>query len=102
VTSEKRLAEVPSVPTLAEAGFPGIGSLNWNGLFAPARTPQPVLAKLHAVAVAAMKELEAEGVLEKRQTPMSLSASPAAFNAYVLSEMKRWEKIIKDNGVRID
>jgi tripartite-type tricarboxylate transporter receptor subunit TctC len=102
VTSARRIAELPNVPTMAEAGFPGIGSLNWNGIFVPARTPKPILAKLHAVAVAAMKELETEGVLEKRQTPMSLSASPAEFDAYVRSEMKRWEKIIKDNNVKID
>lgn len=102
VTSEKRLAEAPNVPTMAEAGFPGIGSLNWNGIFVPARTPKPVIARLHAVIVAAMKELDAEGVLEKRQTPISVSGSPAEFNAYVLSEMRRWEGIIKDNKVRID
>lgn len=102
VTSRERLAEMPNVPTMAEAGFPGIGSLNWNGIFAPARTPKPILQKLHAVAVAAMKELEAEGALAKRQTPISLSASPEEFNAYVISEMKRWDKIIKDNNVRID
>jgi len=102
VTSEKRLAELPNVPTMAEAGFAGIGSLNWNGLFAPVKTPKPVLAKLHASAVAAMKELETEGVLAKRQTPISLSSSPADFDAYVLSEMKRWQGIIRDNKVKID
>lgn len=102
VTSEKRLDEMPNVPTMAEAGFPGIGSLNWNGIFAPARTPKPIVAKLHAVAVTAMKELEAEGVLAKRQTPLSISESPAEFNAYVMSELKRWDKIIKDNNVKID
>jgi len=102
VTSEKRLAALPDVPTMAEAGFPGIGSLNWNGIFAPARIPQPILAKLHAAIVAAMNELEAEGTLAKRQTPISLSDSPAEFNAYVLSEMKRWEKIIRDNNVKLD
>ncbi|MGH6691169.1 MAG: tripartite tricarboxylate transporter substrate-binding protein [Gammaproteobacteria bacterium] len=102
VTSEKRLAEMPEVPTMAEAGYPGIGSLNWNGIFAPARTPKPVLGKLHAVAVAAMNELEAEGLLAKRQTPISLSGAPAEFNAYVLSEMKRWERVIRDNQIRID
>jgi tripartite-type tricarboxylate transporter receptor subunit TctC len=101
-TSEKRLAELPNVPTMAEAGFPGYGSLNWNGLFVPARTPKPVIARLHAVAVAAMKELNAEGVLEKRQTPMSVSGSPAEFNGFVQSEAKRWERIIRDNKVRID
>jgi tripartite-type tricarboxylate transporter receptor subunit TctC len=102
VTADKRIAEAPKVPTMAEAGFPGIGSLNWNGLFAPVRTPKPVVDKLYAVAVAAMKELEAEGLLQKRQTPISLSASPAEFNAFVLSELKRWDKIIKDNNVKID
>ncbi|MFN7086433.1 MAG: Bug family tripartite tricarboxylate transporter substrate binding protein [Burkholderiales bacterium] len=102
VTSNKRLADLADIPTMAEAGFPGIGSLNWNGIFAPARTPAPILAKLHAAIVAAMNELEAEGVLAKRQTPLSLSASPAEFDAYVVSEMKRWEKIIKDNNVQID
>ncbi len=102
VTSEKRLAQMPNVPTLSEAGFPGIGSLNWNGIFVPARTPKPIISKLHAVVVAAMKELEAEGVLEKRQTPISVSGSPTEFNAYVLSEMQRWDKIIRENKVRID
>lgn len=102
VTAEKRLTELPDIPTMAEAGFPGIGSLNWNGIFAPVRTPKPIVDKLHAEIVAAMNELEAEGQLAKRAIPVSLSASPAEFNTYVLSEMKRWEKIIQDNGVRID
>ncbi len=102
VTSDKRLADLPEIPTMAEAGFPGIGSLNWNGIFAPARTPAPILSKLHAAIVAAMNELEAEGTLAKRQTPLSISASPAEFDAFVVSEMKRWEKIIKDNHVKID
>jgi len=102
VTADKRLAEMPNVPTMTEAGFPGIGSLNWNGIFAPAGTPKPIITRLHAAAVAAMKELETEGVLVKRQTPISISGSPEEFNAYVRSEMKRWEKIITDNSVKID
>jgi tripartite-type tricarboxylate transporter receptor subunit TctC len=102
VTSEKRLAELPAIPTMAEAGFAGIGSLNWNGIFAPVRTPKAVIAKLNAAATAAMTELQAEGVLEKRMTPMSLTASPAEFDAYVRSEMARWDRIIKENKVRID
>jgi tripartite-type tricarboxylate transporter receptor subunit TctC len=102
VTSDKRIAELPNVPTMAEAGFPGYGSLNWNGIFVRAGTPKAVIARLHAVAVAAMKELDAEGVLEKRQTPMSVSGSPAEFDAFVRSEAQRWTKIIKDNKVKID
>lgn len=102
VTAEKRLPDLPDVPTMAEAGFPGMGSLNWNGLFAPARTPKAVIAKLHANTVAAMKELDTDGTLSKRQLPVSLSASPEEFTAFVSSEAKRWEKIIKANNVKID
>ena len=102
VTSERRLSDLPDVPTLAEAGFPGIGSLNWNGLFAPARTPRAIVAKLHATAVEAMKELDADGTLSKRQLPVSLSATPEEFTAFVQAEAKRWEKIIRENAVKID
>jgi tripartite-type tricarboxylate transporter receptor subunit TctC len=102
VTAENRLTDLPAVPTMAEAGYPGIGSLNWNGIFAPVSTPRAVVAKLHAQIVAAMKELDAEGALTKRAIPVSLSESPAEFDAYVASESKRWLKIIQDNNVRID
>ena len=102
VTSEQRLADLPDVPTMAEAGFPGHGSLNWNGLFAPRATPRPIVEKLHANAVAGMKELDTDGTLSKRQLPVSLSTSPADFAAFVNSEAKKWEKIIRDNNVRID
>ena len=102
VTSEQRLADLPDVPTMAEAGFPGIGSLNWNGLFAPVKTPRAIVAKLHAQTVAAMKELDADGTLAKRQLPISLSVSPDDFTQFVQAEANRWKKIIADNNVRID
>lgn len=102
VTSENRLADLPNVPTMAEAGYPGIGSLNWNGVFARTGTPKAVVTKLHASIIAAMKELDAEGGLTKRALPMSLSESPAGFDAYVASENKRWQKIIRDNNVSIN
>lgn len=102
VTSDRRLGDLPEVPTMAEAGFPGIGSLNWNGLFAPARTPKVIIAKLHAQTIAAMKELDADGSLARRQLPISLSASPEEFTGFVRAETSRWAKIIKENEVTID
>ncbi len=102
VTSGQRLPDLNTVPTMAEAGFPGLGSLNWNGVFAPVRTPKAVVARLHADITAAMQELDASGGLAKRSLPISLSATPAEFNAYVQTEMKRWRKIITDNNVVID
>ena len=102
VTSAQRVPELPEVPTLAEAGFPGIGSLNWNGVFAPVRTPRPVIDKLHATIVAAMREPEMQDFLAKRLLPVTLSASPREFDEYVRAEAKKWAKIIKDNNVKID
>lgn len=102
VTSGERLPDVPDVPTMAEAGFPGHGSLNWNGLFAPRATPKAIVDKVHAQSVAAMRELDGDGTLAKRQLPVSLSASPADYAAFVNAEAKKWEKIIKENNVKID
>ncbi len=102
VTSAARIPELPDVPTLAEAGFPGIGSLNWNGMFAPAHTPRPVIEKLYAATIAVMKQPEMQEFLAKRLIPPALSASPAEFNAYVQAEAKRWDRIIKDNKVKLD
>ena len=102
VTSTKRLAELPDVPTLAEAGFPGIGSMNWNGMFAPARTPKSMVDTLFTATIAVMKDPEMQELFTKRSVPLALSESPAHFNAYVQSESKRWEKIIKENRVNLD
>jgi len=102
VTAPTRIPDLPDVPTLAESGFPGIGSMNWNGLFAPAKTPKPIIDKLFAATIAVMRDPELQELFNKRAVPMALSASPAEFDAYVRSEHQRWLKIIKDNNVRID
>jgi len=102
VTAPTRVPDLPDVPTLAESGFPGIGSMNWNGLFAPAKTPKPVIDKLFAATIAVMRDPELQELFNKRAVPMALSASPAEFDAFVRSEHQRWLKIIKDNNVRID
>lgn len=102
VTSAQRVPELPDVPTLTEEGFPGIGSLNWNGIFVPARTPKTIVSQLFAATVAAMNEPDMREFLAKRLIPVALSASPAEFDAYVRSESARWAKIIKDNQVKID
>jgi len=102
VTTEQRLPDLPNVPTMAEAGFPGIGSNNWNGIFAPARTPRLVINKLHAALVKTMQRQDIQELFAKNQVPVAVSRSPEEFDAFVQSEMKRWAKIVKDNNIKLD
>ena len=102
VTSDKRITELPDVPTLAESGFPGIGSMNWNGLFVPVNTPRVIIERLFKETTAILGDPEMQDYFAKRLIPIALSESPPAFNAYVQSEAKRWEKIIRDNKVTIE
>jgi tripartite-type tricarboxylate transporter receptor subunit TctC len=102
VTAARRIPELPDVPTLTELGFPGIGSLNWNGLFAPAKTPRPIIDKLFNATAAILKDPEMQDFFAKRSIPVAVNASPQEFNAYVRSEMQRWAKIVQDNHVKIE
>jgi tripartite-type tricarboxylate transporter receptor subunit TctC len=102
VTSVKRVPELPDVPTLAEAGFPGIGSDNWNGLFAPRATPRAIVDALFRATTAVMQDKETIEFFGKRLIPVETSRSPAEFEAFVQGQSRRWAQIIKDNQVRID
>jgi tripartite-type tricarboxylate transporter receptor subunit TctC len=94
VTSAVRLANFPGVPTMAEAGFPGIGTTNWQGLFAPRRISAQVLAGLHRAAVEALHSAQARAALAKVNAAAGTSASPAAFAAAIRSEMDRWQTLL--------
>lgn len=102
VTSAQRIPELPEVPTFAEAGLKGIGSSNWVGVFAPARTPRAIISRLHAAIVDVMRKPEMKEAFAKRLVPMAVSASPGEFNAFVQSEIQRWGRIIKDNNVKLE
>ncbi len=98
VTSPKRLASVPDVPAIAEA-IPGYEVVQWFGVFVPAGTPKPVIAKLNSEirAVLALPEVKeryaAQGV-------ESQSSTPDAFGAYVSAEIIKWKKLLKEMDIR--
>ncbi len=102
VAADARIPELAAVPTFAEVGLKGVGSINWVGLFAPAKTPRAIIGKLHATIVEVLGEPELKETYAKRLVPLAVSASPAEFNAFVQAEMNRWVKIVKDNNVRLD
>jgi len=100
-TAKARLPDLPNVPTMAEAGFPGMGSVNWNGFFVPSKTPQAVISKLYAVTAQVTQRRAVQEAFVRAGAPMTVSASPAEFQQFVDSELKRWARIIRENNVKI-
>ena len=99
VTSRKRSALVPELPTLAESGFPGYEAVPWFGLMAPAGTPQPIIDRLHAEAVKALAFPDARAALVKQGLEL-IGGTPAEFAAVIKTEQPYWAKIIKEAGIK--
>jgi tripartite-type tricarboxylate transporter receptor subunit TctC len=99
VTSLKRIAAAPGVPTVAESGFPGFESSSWNGVMLPARTPQPIIDRLNREIVAAVKTSEISAALAS-QGAQPGGNSPREFGAYFQSEMKKWAAVIRRANIK--
>ena len=93
VYGARRLPNFPTVPTMAEAGFAGIGTGNWQGLFASRRTPPDILARLYGAAVAAMSTASAKDAIKSVDAAIATSASPEAFSTEIKNEMAVWERM---------
>ncbi|MBC7780564.1 MAG: tripartite tricarboxylate transporter substrate binding protein [Proteobacteria bacterium] len=102
ITGESRLPELPDVPTFTEVGLKGVGSINWVGLFAPAKTPPAIINQLHRSIVEMVGDARLKESSAKLLVPFVASASPAEFNAFVASERKRWEDIVKTNQIKLE
>jgi tripartite-type tricarboxylate transporter receptor subunit TctC len=104
ITSDKRIASLPDVPTLAEQGIKGGEVAIWHGLYAPKGTPKPVIDKLVAGLQAAMKD----ATLQQRFSELGAVSfpadkqTPAALEAHVKSEIAKWRPIIQKAGVYAD
>jgi tripartite-type tricarboxylate transporter receptor subunit TctC len=99
VTTPKRVAAMPDLPTFAEAGVKGVVVVNWYGLVAPARTPKTVIDRIAKETATAMhspdmaKRLAAEG-------SEPVGSSPAEFTAHIRSEIDQWTRVVKQAGIR--
>ncbi len=102
VTTAKRSALLPDIPTIAESGLPGYEATNWSGLFVPTKTPRAIVRRLNAeiINVLAMPELK-DFLFTQGQTP-SPSATPEQFAAYVKSETAKWAKVITSSGIKVE
>ncbi|MBI3069461.1 MAG: tripartite tricarboxylate transporter substrate binding protein [Betaproteobacteria bacterium] len=101
ITSAKRSALVPDLPTVAESGVPGYEAAIWNGVLAPAATRGVVVRRLNAALVATTRSTE----MKERVASMgadATSSTPEAFAAFIKSEIAKWGRIIAASGAKID
>ena len=99
VTSAKRVANAPEVPTVAEGGVPGYESLQWYGLLAPAATPKEIIARLNREAVAVLRTPELGARLANDGTEI-VAGTPEEFGAYLRAETEKWAKVVKAAGIK--
>jgi tripartite-type tricarboxylate transporter receptor subunit TctC len=101
VSSSRRLASLPDVPTLNEAGFPGMEDYTWVGLFVPAGTPAEIAQRLNAAVLNAVKSPEVKERLEG--LAFEVTAAPLRETSdYVKSELVKWAKVVRDTGAKLD
>jgi tripartite-type tricarboxylate transporter receptor subunit TctC len=100
VTGAKRSALLPDLPTIAET-LPGYSASGWYGLFAPAATPKPVIARLSAEAV---KALQSPDVVDKlsSQGAEPVASTPEEFSTFIRSEISKWADLVKAARMRTD
>jgi tripartite-type tricarboxylate transporter receptor subunit TctC len=101
VSTAKRSTFLPELPTIAESGYPGFEATGWIGIVAPARTPQPIVAKLHGQIV---KTLNAPDVRERLNTLAftPVGDTPQQFGHFIQSEIAKWTKVIESAGIKAD
>ncbi|HEX2197611.1 MAG TPA: tripartite tricarboxylate transporter substrate binding protein [Burkholderiales bacterium] len=101
VSSGRRLASLPDVPTLTELGFAGMEDYTWVGLFVPAGTPREVVQKLNDSVLRAVQAPDLKQRLD--QLAFEVTAAPLdQTTEYLRSELVKWAKVVKDTGAKVD
>ena len=99
VSSDRRLAQMPEVPTVAEQGFPGYRVITWNGLVAPAGVPQDLVMRYNADVV----RVVTEPAIRERLSSSGfdpIGDTPVQFSAYLKTEFQRWATVIRVRGIK--
>ncbi len=101
ISSEKRLASLPEVPTFAELGYPDINDYTWSTIFAPAGTPAGIIEKMNSAVnqILDMPEFKAKFDKGGLQT---VGGTPAETATYITSEIARWAKVVKSTGAKVE
>jgi tripartite-type tricarboxylate transporter receptor subunit TctC len=101
VTTDKRSAQLPDVPTLAESGYAGFNAPAWWAVLAPAKTPAEIVNRMNAEINKALQLPDVASKLAAQGIVVNLG-TPAAAQAFVEKQMDTWAKVVKDNGIKAD
>lgn len=99
VTSGKRSSALPDVPTVGETGLPGFEVTTWSGLFAPAKTPPAIIAKLNAAVLEILATQDTRDQLTKLGLDVG-GTTPEEFGAYLKSELRKWDTVVRDANIK--
>jgi tripartite-type tricarboxylate transporter receptor subunit TctC len=100
VTTKERVESLPDVPTVVELGFPEDVSGSWQGLFAVAGTPQPIVAKLHAAVLKAMADPDVRKHMQAASMLPTSSPTPESFKEFLAAESAKWKRVVKETGAK--
>ena len=101
VTSTKRLADLPDVPTVAESGFKDFESSTWFGMLARAGTPQPIISRLNSEIDRALQTAEVREKIASEGAQV-LGGTPAQFSDLLKREIEKWGEVVKQSGAKVD
>jgi len=101
VSTAQRFAAAPDLPTISESGLPGFEASAWDGVLAPAGTPEPIIARLNAAIRTALADPELIESLKSRGATV-VPGSPDDFARHIVASTKKWATVVKASGAKID
>ena len=101
VGGEKRSANMPDVPTVAESGVPGYATYEWNAIYAPAATPAVIIERLNQAIVQVLSQPEIRARLNEFGGEV-IGSTPADLETFRRAEIAKWQKLAKDHNLRLD
>jgi tripartite-type tricarboxylate transporter receptor subunit TctC len=100
IAGKKRSDAAPNVPTMAEAGFPGLDLEMWHGMVAPAGTPAPIVKRLNEEFIKASRSPDIQRIIDVQATDLFLS-TPDEFAKTIAADTERLGKVIRDAGIKL-
>ena len=101
ISSAKRFATAPDIPTVAELGMPGFETGSWQGIVVAANTPQEIVRKIHGTVMAILATPDMKDRLDKAGAEVR-AMSPEQFGGFIRAERDRWAKVVKESGAKFD